>query len=321
MGKPLVYITRKMPEALLEPYESVARFRMWEEAHIPVSREVLLEEIKHADGLVCMLTEQIDNALLEQGSNLKIVANMAVGYDNIDIEAAKKHDIMVTNTPEVLTETTADLTFALLMATARRMIEASDYIREDKWGHWSPFLLAGSDIHHKTIGIVGMGRIGEAVARRAKGFGMSILYHNRTRKYETENELDAVYMDFNALLGKADFVISLVPLTSETKHLFNEQAFQKMKESAIFINVSRGGTMDENALYKALKDKEITAAGLDVFEEEPIRKNHQLVNLDNVICLPHIGSASMETRVGMLNLCLKNMVSYFDGKGPKTPVI
>jgi len=310
-----------MPEELLKPYESIVSFDMWEDEHTPVPREVLLEKVKQADGIVCMLTEQIDQELLEQASQLKIVANMAVGYDNIDIEAAKQKHVMVTNTPDVLTETTADLTFALLMATARRLIEASDYIREDKWGPWSPFQLAGADVHHKTIGIVGMGRIGEAVAKRAKGFGMSILYYNRSQKYEAEEVLGAVYTDFDTLLEKADFVVSLVPLTAETKHVFNEKAFQKMKKSAIFINASRGGTMDERALYKALLKKEITAAGLDVFEKEPIRNDHPLVNLDNVVCLPHIGSASMETRVGMFNLCLDNIALFFAGDKLKTPVI
>src|SRR5690625_917520 len=246
---------------------------------------------------------------------------MAGVYGNINIAEATQKRIIVTHTHEVLTETTADLTFALLMATARRLIEESDYIREDKWGPWSPFQLAGADVHHKTIGIVGMGRIGEAVAKRAKGFGMSILYYNRSRKYEAENTLGAVYTEFDTLLEKADFVVSLAPLTAETKHVFNEQAFQKMKKSAIFINASRGGTMDERALYKALQEKEITAAGLDVFEKEPIHSDHPLVNLDNVVCLPHIGSASMETRVGMFNLCLDNIALFFDGDKPKTPVI
>ncbi|HLR67876.1 MAG TPA: D-glycerate dehydrogenase [Virgibacillus sp.] len=320
MEKPLIYITRKIPQEILAPHEASFTFKMWEEENTPVPREVFLKETKQADGIVCMLTERIDKELLENTHHLKIIANMAVGYDNIDIEVAKKHNIIVTNTPDVLTETTADLTFALLMATARRMTEASDYIREDKWGHWSPFLLAGTDIHHKKLGIVGMGRIGEAVAKRAKGFGMSILYNNRTRKYEKEKELNAVYTEFDNLLSEADFIISLVPLTNRTKHLFNEQAFQKMKKSAIFINVSRGGTMDEKALVNALKSQEITAAGLDVFEDEPIPSDHPLVRLDNAICLPHIGSASIETRKAMLHLCMENVVSFFDGNGPKTPV-
>jgi glyoxylate reductase len=206
------------------------------------------------------------------------------------------------------------------MATARRLIEANNYIKQDKWGEWSPFFLAGSDIHHKTIGIVGMGRIGEAVARRAKGFGMHILYHNRTRKPEAERTIGAVYVSFDELLEKSDFVISLAPLTEETTHLFDRDAFRKMKKTAIFINASRGGTMDEAALYDALTEKEITAAGLDVFEKEPITGSHPLVGLDNVICLPHIGSASKETRTDMFALCLENVYAFLDGEDPKTPV-
>lgn len=319
-GKPLIYITRKMPLELLKPYDGDFTFQMWEKEDTPVPREILLEKAEQADGLLCMISERIDRELLERGKRLKIVANMAVGYDNVDIEAAKEHNIMVTNTPDVLTETTADLTFGLLMATARRMMEASDYIRDDKWGQWSPFLLAGSDIHHKIIGIVGMGRIGEAVARRAKGFNMSVLYHNRSRKQKTEKEIGAVYTSFNELMEKADFIVSLVPLTNETAEIFNEQAFQMMKKTAIFINASRGGTMDEEALYNALQTKEIAAAGLDVFAEEPIRSNHPLVRLDNIVCLPHIGSATMETRAEMFDLCLKNIQSFLHHNEPKTPV-
>lgn len=320
MGKPLIYITRKMPKELLRPYEEYFAFQMWEEEDTPVPRKVLLEQVKQADGLLCMITEQIDTELLEYGKHLQVIANMAVGYDNIDIVAAKARNVVVTNTPDVLTETTADLTFGLLMATARRMVEASNYIRNNKWKQWSPFLLAGADIHHKTIGIVGMGRIGEAVARRAKGFGMDILYHNRSRKYEAENEFGAIYTSFNQLLKKADFVVSLVPLTNDTAQIFNEQAFQTMKESAIFVNASRGGTMNEEALYNALQTKKITAAGLDVFEDEPIPSNHPLLQLDNAVCLPHIGSASVDTRMNMFELCLENIRSFLQHQEVKTPV-
>lgn len=320
LQKPIIYITRQIPTNILEPYTSQFQFRMWDKENIPVTRDVLRKEIRDADGLLCLLTERIDETLLIEAKRLKIIANMAVGYDNIDVDAARRRNIIVTNTPDVLTETTADLTFALLMATARRIIEANNYIKEDKWGDWSPFLLAGTDIHHKTIGIVGMGRIGEAVARRAKGFGMNILYHNRSRKLEVEQELDATFVSLDELLGKSDFVVSLVPLTDKTRHLFNKQTFQKMKRTAIFINVSRGQTVDEEALVEALQTKEISAAGLDVFSHEPIKSDHPLVQLDNAVCLPHIGSASHETRVNMLKLCIENIASYFDGTGVKTPV-
>src|SRR5690625_4335968 len=309
-----------MPEELLEPYESIVRFDMWEDEHTPVPREVLLEKAKQADGIVCMLTEQIDQELLEQASQLKIVANMAVGYDNINIAAAKQKRIMVTNTPDVLTETTADLTFALLMATARRLIEASNTIYNDQWGDWSPFMLVGTDIHNKTIGIVGMGRIGLAVARRAKGFNMNILYHNRSQNRDGEKEVNATYVSFELLLKQSDFVVFLAPFTKQTADLFDERAFKQMKSSAIFINVSRGGVVDERALFQALENKTIRAAGLDVFKQEPISSIHPLTKLNNVVLLPHIGSASVETRENMLKLCLENIQRFFQGKKLKSPV-
>ncbi|MFD1851214.1 2-hydroxyacid dehydrogenase [Oceanobacillus bengalensis] len=320
MKKPIIYITRKVPEDLIKPHEDKFDVRMWEKAEEPVPREVLMEETRLADGLLCMLSEKIDEELFLASPNLKVVSNLAVGYDNIDVEAAQEHQIVVTNTPDVLTETTADLGFALLMATARRVVEANDYIKNNKWKNWAPYLLAGADIHHKTIGIVGMGRIGEAVARRATGFGMSILYHNRTRKPDAERELGATYTSFDELLTEADFIVSVVPLTDETHKIFNEEAFAKMKDSAIFINISRGATVDEAALVQALQTKQIQAAGLDVFEQEPISAEHPLMKLDNVVCLPHIGSASTETRTEMIELCLDNISRVINGEVAKTPV-
>jgi glyoxylate reductase len=320
LTKPRIYITRKIPTELLEPYKDSFEIHMWDNETEPVPREVLLEETAQADGLFCMLSDQVDEPLLKASGRLKIVANLAVGYDNIDLDAAKSRNIIVTNTPDVLTETTADLGFALLMATARRIVEASNYVREDQWQNWAPYLLAGSDIHHKTIGIVGMGRIGEAIARRAKGFGMSVVYHNRSRKPEAEAELQATYVSMDQLLEESDFVISVVPLTNETDKMFNKAAFDKMKSTAIFINISRGATVDEAALFEALQTKQIKAAGLDVFEQEPIRNDHPLMKLDNVLCLPHIGSSSEETRTTMINLCLDNIADVMDGKQPKTQV-
>lgn len=318
MNKPVIYVTRKLPEERLEPYRENMEFRMWQESETPVPREVLLEEAKEADGLLCMLSEKIDRELLDAAPRLQIVANLAVGYDNIDVEAARQKGITVTNTPDVLTETTADLAFALLMATARRVVEASEYIEADRWENWSPYLLAGSDIHHKTIGVVGMGRIGEAVARRARGFAMPVLYHNRSRKYQAEAEIPATYADLETLLEEADYVVSVVPLTKETKQLFDESAFRRMKKSAIFINISRGAVVDEEALATALENGEIKAAGLDVFAEEPIRSDHPLLQLDNAVCLPHIGSASEETRSVMIDLCLDNISAVMEGEEPKT---
>ncbi|ARI76692.1 2-hydroxyacid dehydrogenase [Halobacillus mangrovi] len=320
MNKPYVYITRLLPEEIVKPYREHLNIGMWQEEEKPVSKEKLEEESQRADGLLTMLTDPMDEDLLKKTDRLKIIANMAVGYDNIDVDTASKFEIKVTNTPDVLTDTTADLTFGLLMAVARRMVEANQYIKDDRWGPWSPLLLAGTDVHHKTIGIFGMGRIGEAVARRARGFDMDILYHNRSRKKETEHELGAEYVEFEELLEKSDYVVCMAPLTDETHHIFDRDAFKKMKKEAIFINASRGATMNEEDLYKALEAGEIAGTGLDVFEQEPIRKNHPLLELNQVVCLPHIGSATVETRHKMMRLCLDNLVKYFEGDKPLTSV-
>ncbi|RKQ29596.1 2-hydroxyacid dehydrogenase [Oceanobacillus halophilus] len=320
MKKPIIYISRQIPAELLHPYKDRYQFRMWDKEAVPVPRDVLLKEVQDADGLICLLSEKVDESLLKVAPNLRVIANLAVGYDNINLEATKKEGVVVTNTPDVLTETTADLGFALLMASARRIIEANHYIKTNQWENWAPFLLAGSDIHHKTIGIVGMGRIGEAIARRATGFGMKILYHNRSRKVNAEEVLGAKYVSIDELLRQSDFVVSVVPLNEETEQLFNEEAFQKMKNSSIFINISRGGVVDESALIKALKANQISGAGLDVFAEEPIDREHPLMKLSNVVCLPHIGSASMETRRKMIELCLENADGVLQGTGPITPI-
>lgn len=320
MDKPFVYVTRKLPEEQLSPLKELADIEMWEKEDEPCPRDVLLEKAKTADGLLTMLSDRIDAELLQKAPRLKAVANLAVGFDNIDVEAARKRGVICCNTPDVLTESTADLTFALLLAAARRIIEASDWIKQGKWTGWGPLLLAGADVHHKTIGIVGMGSIGRAVARRAKGFGMNILYHNRKRNPEAEKELGASYAPFDELIGQADFVVCLTPLTEETKHLFNCSAFQKMKKSAIFINVSRGQVVDERDLYDALIHNEIAGAGLDVFAEEPISKEHPLVGLPQVTALPHIGSASRETREEMMRLCAENIALVLSGKPVKTEI-
>ncbi|MEC2159025.1 2-hydroxyacid dehydrogenase [Virgibacillus halodenitrificans] len=320
MRKPTIFITRKVPGKLLESYKDVFDIRMWEKEEEPVPREVLEKEVKQVDGLLCVLSDQVDQSVLNQSKQLKVVANMAVGFDNININYAKEMGVIVTNTPDVLSESTADLGFALMMATARRLNEAAEYIKDGQWKNWAPFLLAGTDVHNKTLGIVGMGRIGEAIARRAKGFGMTVLYHNRKRKREAERELQASYVQMDELLSQSDFVISVVPFTKETNNLFNKEAFEKMKESAVFVNISRGAVVDENALYSALKAGEIKAAGLDVFEQEPISSNHPLLELENVICLPHIGSATVQTRTAMIELCLKNIANVLEEKAPLTPV-
>ncbi|GMO00332.1 2-hydroxyacid dehydrogenase [Parageobacillus thermoglucosidasius] len=320
MTRPYVFITRKLPDHIVAPIKEIAEVAMWPYDDIQVPRDVLMNEAKKADALLTMVSDVVDEEILEAGKSLKVVANMGVGFDNIDIPAATKHGIAVCNTPDVLTDTTADLTFALLLATARRVVEAAQWIKEGKWKSWSPFLLAGADVHHKTIGIVGMGKIGQAVAKRAAGFDMNILYHNRSRNKEAEQRLGATYCSFDELLEAADFVVCLTPLTKETRHMFNSEAFRKMKRSAIFINASRGAVVDEQALYAALVNGEIAAAGLDVFEHEPIGASHPLLTLTNVVALPHIGSATKETRTKMMELCCQNIIAVLEGKRPETLV-
>jgi glyoxylate reductase len=318
--KPSIFITRKLPDTVIEPLNDEFEVEMWDKEDVPIPRDILLEKATDASALITMLSDKVDTELLEHAPSLKVVANLAVGYDNIDLKAAKQKEVIICNTPDVLTDTTADLTFALLMTAARRIVEADRYIKEGQWKSWSPLLLAGADIHHKTIGIVGMGSIGEAVARRAKGFDMNILYHNRSRKPEAEEKLGAVYVSLDELLAQSDFVVVLAPLTEETEGLFQKEQFQEMKKSAFFINAARGAIVNEKALTEALKTGEIAGAGLDVFVKEPIDSDHPLLSLDNVVALPHIASSSTETRLGMMNLCVQNIMAVLKGDKPKTQV-
>ncbi|MDR6121807.1 glyoxylate reductase [Bacillus sp. SLBN-46] len=318
--KPYVFITRKLPDEVVKPLLQNYEVSMWEHEDIPVPKDLLLSEAKKADALLTMLSDSIDEKILTAGKKLKVVANLAVGFDNIDLKVASREGVAVCNTPDVLTDTTADLTFGLLMATARRLMEAAEFVKDGKWKSWSPLLLAGHDIHHKTIGIVGMGKIGETVAKRATGFEMNILYHNRTRKPAVEQQLGALYVSLDELVEKADFIVCLTPLTSETKNMFTRDMFKKMKHSAIFINAGRGPVVDEQALFDALVAGEIAGAGLDVFEKEPIGADHPLLQLPNVVALPHIGSSSVETRMEMMRLCLANIQAVIEGNKPKTLV-
>ncbi|MBB6453437.1 glyoxylate reductase [Salirhabdus euzebyi] len=315
-----IVISRKLPETIISPYVNTYMITMWPDEDKVMERSSLLKDVSKADALLSMLTDKIDKEVIDHAKQLRIIANMAVGYDNIDVDYAREKGIVVTNTPDILTETTADLTFLLVLATARKFVQANRYIIDGQWKNWSPFLWAGTDVHQKTIGIVGMGRIGEAVARRAKGFNMDILYHNRNRKDKAESELGAHYVSFDRLVEKADFVVSMTPLNEHTKDMFNEAVFKKMKKSAIFINTSRGGVVKEKDLYEALQNGEIAGAGLDVFKNEPINEKHPLLQLENVTALPHIGSATMETRTAMAQLSLENIDLVLKGKKPKTPV-
>lgn len=318
--KPKIYITRKLPDPIVTRLAEVCEIKMWEKEEEPVPRKILEKEIQEVEGLYCLLTESIDKSLLDKGKKLKIVSNMAVGYNNIDVAAATEKGIMVTNTPGVLTETTADLTFALLMATSRRLVEASHYLREGKWKTWSPMQLTGQDIYGATLGIFGLGRIGEALARRAKGFDMKVYYHNRSRKVEVEKVLDIEYVDKEKLLRESDFICVLMPFTQETKNYIGAAELSLMKKSAVLVNTARGGIVDEEALYNALKNGDIWGAGIDVFEEEPVKTDHPLLSLPNVVALPHIGSASVNTRLKMALLAAENLLEAIQGETPKNLV-
>lgn len=319
--KPIVYITRKLPGEIINQLSGHCEIRMWEESEKPVPRPVLEKEIENASGLLCLLTESIDRDLLDRAKQLKIVSNMAVGYNNIDIEAAAEKGITVTNTPGVLTETTADLTFALLMATSRRLVEASEYLKDGRWETWSPMQLTGQDIHGATLGIIGMGRIGESVVKRARGFEMNVLYHNRSKKPEMEEKYNAIYMPLDDLLAQSDFVCILTPYTPETRNLITARELSLMKKNAILINTARGGIVDEKALYEALKEKRIWGAGIDTFEEEPVDLNNPLLTMENVVALPHIGSASIKTRMKMAGLAIENLVAGIQDKPPRHVVV
>lgn len=312
--KKKLFITRKFPAHIVEPLKEFYEVSQWEEAEIVIPRDKLLAFVADCEVLWVTIADQVDEELLSQAPNLKLVTNLAVGFNNIDVKALRKRGIMATNTPGVLTNTTADLVFGLLLATARRIPESERYLREGKWKSWYPMQLVGKDVSGATIGIIGMGRIGQAVARRAKGFDMKILYNNRRRRHEAEEMYGFRYVSLEDLLQQSDFVVIMTPYNSDTEGLIGAHELALMKEDAVLINASRGGIIDEAALYDVLKSGKLWAAGLDVFEQEPVAMDHPLLTLPNVVTLPHIGSASLETRTAMLMLNVKALAAYGQGK-------
>ena len=278
------------------------------------SKDEIIEGLSGCEGLVCLLTDPIDRDVLST-EGLRYVSTYAAGYNNIDVEFATSRGIPVTNAPGALTETTADLTFALILAAARLVVKGDVFLRRGKFGGWAPMLLLGQDVNGATLGIVGAGRIGGAVARRAVGFGMRILYHNRRRNPALEEETGAEYVSFHELLRESDIVSLHTPLTDETRHLFGKNEFGLMKESSIFINTSRGPCVNEGELAEALAAGEIWAAGLDVYEEEP-EVHPRLLEMDNVVLLPHLGSASLGTRTNMAITACRNMLEMLNGGIP-----
>lgn len=281
------------------------------------TKEEIMSGVENKDALLCLLTDTIDRDIIDAGKNIKVISNYAVGYNNIDVAYATSKGIIVTNTPGVLSETTADLAFALLLAAARRISEGDKFMREDKFRGWAPELMLGTDVHGKTLGIIGLGRIGQLVAKRALGFDMKIIYYNTKRKLEVEQKLDVKYKNLDELLRSSDFVSVHVPLTSETKGLLGKKELALMKPSAYLINTSRGEVIDEPALIEALKNKRLRGAGLDVFWGEPTNINPELYELENVVLAPHIGSASLETRSKMAEIAASAVIDALEGNAPK----
>lgn len=316
MRRPKVYIAKSIPHEVEEYISKYCDLEKWSSDE-DITREELLERLKDIDGLLTSGTK-IDEELLEKAPNLKVVSNMSVGYNNFDLKAMKSRNIIGTNVAGALDDTVADLIFGLMLACARRITELDRYVKSGKWNKDDDLELYGANVHHRTLGIIGMGRIGEAVAKRASlGFDMNVLYYNRSRKKEVEEKLGAQYCTMEEILKRSDFIVIMTPLTEETLHLIDEEQFNLMKSSAIFINASRGKTINEKALIKALQNKRIKAAGLDVFDVEPVQADNPLLKMDNVVTLPHIGSANEDTRLDMARLAAKNLVKALtEGTAP-----
>ena len=311
-----VFVTRPIPDPGIPMLKEVCRVTLRESSRIP-SREELLEGIRDRDAILCLLTDKIDREVIDAaGERLKVISNYAVGFDNIDVDYATEKGIIVTNTPGVLTETTADLAWSLLMCAARRIVEADQFTRAGKYHGWDPMLLLGYDVHGRTLGIIGFGRIGRAVARRARGFNMKIIYYDAFRIPEDqERELGVEFRPLEELLETADFVTIHTPLTRETYHMIDENALKRMKKTAVLVNTARGPIIDEAALVRALREGWIAYAALDVFEHEP-ELTPGLAALENVVLTPHIGSASHATRAKMAELAAQNILAVIEGQKP-----
>ena len=312
MVKPKVFVTRIILDKGLEKVKDFCDVDLWT-AELPPSRSTLFKHVRGVDGLLCLLTDSIDAEVMDAaGSQLKVISNHAVGYDNIAVAEATRRGIPVGNTPGILTDATADFAFTLLMAAARRVVEGERFVREGKWKTWGPAILLGMDIAGATLGLIGYGRIGQAVARRATGFNMRILYHDPFAK--PEDTIPARSVDLETLLRESDFISVHTPLTEETRHLINQKTLRLMKPSAILINTSRGPVVDQEALYQALKSRLIFAAALDVTEPEPLPADSPLLELDNLLVVPHIASASRSTREKMSLMAAENLIAGLKGE-------
>lgn len=313
MSKPRVFVTRKIRERGLFLIQQACQVDLWED-DLPPSRKDLMVHVQGVDGLLCLLSDRIDEEVMDAaGEQLKVISNHAVGVDNIDLRAAKERGIQVGNTPGILTDATADFAFALLLAASRRVVEAEHTVRAGHWKTWGPSILLGVDLVGATLGIVGFGRIGQAMARRARGFEMNILYYDPGAP-ESFPDLGAQKVNFETLLRQSDFISLHTPLNEETHHMIDAKSFSMMKEKAVLVNTSRGSVVDQDALYKALKEKRIFAAALDVTEPEPLPMDSPLLGLDNLVLTPHIASATYQSRDRMAVLAAKNLLAGLRGE-------
>jgi glyoxylate reductase len=317
--RPPVLVTRALSDDVLRYLDEHCSVTLHDEDR-PMPRERLLTEVKGKRGILPMLTDRVDEEALDAaGTDLVVVANYAVGYDNVDVSACTRRGVLVTNTPDVLTDATADLTWTLILAASRRVVEGDRLIRAGRPWSWAPDFMLGREVSGKTLGVVGMGRIGQAVCRRARGFGMRLQYHSRTPKPEMEAAVSVEYRDFSELLEEADVVTVHVSLSEDTRYLFGAEEFRAMKPTAVFVNTTRGPVVDEAALVTALRTREIFAAGLDVYEREP-EVHPDLLSLENVVLAPHLGSATVETRTAMGMLAAENLVAALEGERPPSLV-
>jgi len=313
MSKPKVFVTRIIPDKGLNLVREFCEADVWD-GELPPPREEILKRVQGVEGLLSLLTDKMDGEVMDAaGPQLKVISNYAVGFDNIDVTAATARGIPIGNTPDVLTDATADFSFALMMSAGRRVLEGDRYVHDGKWKTWGPMLLLGNEIFGATLGLIGFGRIGKAMARRAAGFNMRVIYYD-PGEAEKDNNIDATSVDFETLLAESDFISLHTPLTPDTRHLIDAEALSRMKRSAVLVNTARGPVVDMDALYDALRDQKIFAAGLDVTDPEPLPANHPLLTLDNLVIAPHIASASIAARSNMAFLAAKNLIAGLKGE-------
>ena len=313
MTKPKVFVTRVIPDKGLDVVKGFCDVDLWGD-ELPPNREELLRHVRGVDGILSLLTDRIEGEVMDAaGEGLKVISNHAVGFDNIDVAAATARGIPVGNTPDVLTDATADFTFALMLSAGRRVLEADRFVRDGKWKTWGPLLLLGAELHGATLGLAGFGRIGRAVAKRAAGFDMRVIYYD-PNETKPEPGIQASRVDFETLLAESDFLSIHTPLTPDTRHLIDSEALSKMKPTAVLVNTARGPVVDMEALYEALKHKRIFAAGLDVTDPEPLPADHPLLALENVTVMPHIASASTKARDQMSWMAAQNLIAGLKGE-------